>query len=651
MKKLYLAGCLLLTLASLALGRFQSDPLVLAVALGCVPLAALLPTPPAAGLLWVASQSPGLAALAALAALAWRRRVTRPSVALPASVLVCGLGFPGPAALLYALLHWPVVLPALGQGLLAWVMVWSSEPPTLVLLLLASVALAWPLPAPREDPPELIEEARQQLARAAGRLEDVGQWTSRLLEAPEPSQVILEIALSQQPCQTVALFLADRGQLVPVAARTPFRQRLSLDLPEPIVQEAYQRGQPLHRVQLEGERLFPDETPAIALPLGEVGVLYMGRPQADDFSPEVLERLSRLAPLAARALLSAGEHQSLLRARQRFELLTRLLEGVRLLAGSLDERSLEAGLENASRNLVEHRGGLFWRDGALSRRWGDPFEPPSLEGPRMEDNLLVAPCGVGLLVLSGQHFNRDQLTALCLLGSLAALSFENAARHRELQEAQGQLLLAGKMSAVGQLAAGVAHEINNPLMALSTDAEMLAIETDPDERTAILEGIRMSVGRCRQITSELLSFAREGVGQPTSVPLAPLVDGLRRRLGGPIEYRGEELSVLARPEEVQQILVTLIHNAQLAGARRVEVSAQRQGPEVSVEVRDDGCGMSPEVQERIFEPFFTTREVGQGTGMGLFLAYTMARSLQGRLELVESAPGKGSRFLLVLPGS
>ncbi len=543
------------------------------------------------------------------------------------------------------------MLPALGQGLLAWAMVWTSDPPALLLLLLASVALSWPASAPRDEPPELIEEARQQLARAAGRLDDVGQWTSRLLEAPEPSQVILEIALAQQPCQTVALFLADRGQLVPVAARTPFRQRLTLDLPEPIVLEAYQRGQPLHRVQLSGERLFPDEAPAIALPLGEVGVLYMGRPREEDFSPEVLERLSRLAPLAARALLAAGEQQSLLRARQRFELLSRLLEGVRSLAGSLDDRALEAGLESAARALVEHRGGLFWRDGAVSRRWGEPFEPPPLEGPRVEDNLLVAPCGVGLLVLSGQHFTRDQLTALCLLGSLAALSFENAARHRELQEAQGQLLLAGKMSAVGQLAAGVAHEINNPLMALSTDAEMLAIETDPGERTAILEGIRVSVGRCRQITSELLSFAREGVGQPTSVPLAPLVEGLRRRLGGPIEYRGEELSVLARPEEVQQILVTLLHNAQLAGARRVSIEAALRGGEVAIEVTDDGCGMASQVQERIFEPFFTTREVGQGTGMGLFLAYTMARSLQGRLELVQSAPGKGSRFLLVLPAA
>ncbi len=651
MKKLYLAGCLLLTLASVALGRFQAEPLVLAVALGCLPLAALLPTPPVAGLLWVAGQSPSLAALAALGALAWRRRVVRSTLALPAAVLLTGLGYPGPGALVYALLHWPAVLPALGQGLLAWAMVWTSDPPALLLLLLASVALSWPASAPRDEPPELIEEARQQLARAAGRLDDVGQWTSRLLEAPEPSQVILEIALAQQPCQTVALFLADRGQLVPVAARTPFRQRLTLDLPEPIVLEAYQRGQPLHRVQLSGERLFPDEAPAIALPLGEVGVLYMGRPREEDFSPEVLERLSRLAPLAARALLAAGEQQSLLRARQRFELLSRLLEGVRSLAGSLDDRALEAGLESAARALVEHRGGLFWRDGAVSRRWGEPFEPPPLEGPRVEDNLLVAPCGVGLLVLSGQHFTRDQLTALCLLGSLAALSFENAARHRELQEAQGQLLLAGKMSAVGQLAAGVAHEINNPLMALSTDAEMLAIETDPGERTAILEGIRVSVGRCRQITSELLSFAREGVGQPTSVPLAPLVEGLRRRLGGPIEYRGEELSVLARPEEVQQILVTLLHNAQLAGARRVSIEAALRGGEVAIEVTDDGCGMASQVQERIFEPFFTTREVGQGTGMGLFLAYTMARSLQGRLELVQSAPGKGSRFLLVLPAA
>ncbi len=612
---------------------------MLLVALGALALEAFLPPgTAAAALLWVASQNPGLAALALTAGTALKKQ---PPPWKLLAALLANRWLPGPGALLYPLLE--RTPQAACQSLLSWALTRATDPLLSLVLLLASLTTAIQT---RPKPPLQIEQARQELSKAAGKLDSTSAWTTRLLQGQDRggvAEIVLSIALEQQPCRSAALFMPDEeGRLVPLAYRSPYRQRLEtaavLGRTEPVVQEAWERGKPQHRESPTGgsERIFLHERPVVALPLGKAGVLYLGAPEGD-FG---LDRLAQLAPLAADALEAAVE-QERARARgerleERVNLMSRLLEGMRALASTLDEETLLRYLEAAAFRLVPHRGGSLTRQGNVLRRWGDPGEGPTLAADLDESG--------DTLVLVGtpnQTFLRDHQTALTLLASMAGLSLQNASHHR-------QLLLTGKMAAVGQLAAGVAHEINNPLMAISTDAEMLAVTDQPEMRQELLEAIRLTVGRARQITGQLLSFARGGAGERQPLKLAPLLDGLSARF--PVELSFEDLTVIARPEEVQQILVNLLQNAVLAvegqPEPRIQLTVRAEGSSVRVDVSDNGCGIPAENQARIFEPFFTTRDVGAGTGMGLFLAYTMARSLGGTLELVGSNP---TQFCLKLP--
>jgi PAS domain S-box-containing protein len=237
------------------------------------------------------------------------------------------------------------------------------------------------------------------------------------------------------------------------------------------------------------------------------------------------------------------------------------------------------------------------------------------------------------------------------------------AAERARKETEAQLVAAERLASMGRLAAGVAHEINNPLAFVMSNLELASerIQGSGDEELVALVGeARLGAERVRDIVRDLRVFARSDgeagggcdAANVARVSLAMARNELRHRAR--VETQFEEVGPVAIPErQLGQILVNLLVNAAHAireGAARenvIRLAVRSDGPSVLIELRDSGCGMRPEVRDRIFEPFFTTKQ-GEGMGLGLALCKTMVQEAGGRIA-VESAPGEGSTFRVWLP--
>ncbi|HVN36910.1 MAG TPA: ATP-binding protein [Myxococcota bacterium] len=245
---------------------------------------------------------------------------------------------------------------------------------------------------------------------------------------------------------------------------------------------------------------------------------------------------------------------------------------------------------------------------------------------------------------------------------------------REVEELRRRMLIQARLAAVGELAAGLAHEINNPLAFVRSNLAQLErrwkmlVEPEAlcaEEREAIGEESReliadslTGVDRAAAIVRGVRHFTHAGHPAREPANLNELLDDaismLRPRLHPPelaIELRAGEIPPVAcAPQELRQVFLNLLVNAldAVGESGRVVVTTLREGDAVVAEVRDDGCGMSPETLERIFDPFFTTKRVGEGTGLGLGIAWHIVQKHGGEIA-VESAPGSGSSFRVRLP--
>ncbi len=229
---------------------------------------------------------------------------------------------------------------------------------------------------------------------------------------------------------------------------------------------------------------------------------------------------------------------------------------------------------------------------------------------------------------------------------------------KQLEE---QLLQAQKMDALGQLAGGIAHDFNNLLTGIGGYADLASGSAESGSTVArCLAGIRTAAAEATSLTSRLLAFSRRDVPERRPVDvneLARATGDLLARLVREdllIELDLDERlpAVAADPVQLKQVVLNLALNARDAmtdgGALRIETRAE-QGSAV-LRVHDEGIGMDEETRRRALEPFFTTKPPGEGTGLGLALAYGVVESLGGRLTIV-SAPGKGTTVEVALPGS
>ena len=223
-----------------------------------------------------------------------------------------------------------------------------------------------------------------------------------------------------------------------------------------------------------------------------------------------------------------------------------------------------------------------------------------------------------------------------------------------------QLVHSERLSAIGELVAGVAHEINNPLQTIVGCAELML-----DHRTGVnsrdLELVRQEASRAGQIVRNLLSFVRRGAADRVATDLTAMVRStvelreyhlLQANIAINARYATGPLTIFANRDEIRQVLVNLLLNAEHALLRAdragtIFVTTKTEGSRHIVEISDTGPGIPPELRGRIFEPFFTTKEVGEGTGLGLSISHGIASAHGGSLELRDSE--MGARFQLALP--
>jgi signal transduction histidine kinase len=253
---------------------------------------------------------------------------------------------------------------------------------------------------------------------------------------------------------------------------------------------------------------------------------------------------------------------------------------------------------------------------------------------------------------------------------------ELAAALRQLRETQALLVQSEKMAGIGQLTAGIAHEINNPinyvsasLPSLRRDLDQLQVLLSPnpgcDEEAAevieemqqllraSLEGAR----RVSEIVAGLRSFTRLDESDIKPVDLHEGLDATIALLGSRLQERimihrdyGNLPPVRCYPAQINQVFMNILSNAIMAidGEGAIRIRSEVVGNDVSITIADTGVGMTPEVQTRIFEPFFTTRDVGEGRGLGLSIAWGIVEKHGGTIE-VRSAPGEGSTLTILLP--
>lgn len=228
-------------------------------------------------------------------------------------------------------------------------------------------------------------------------------------------------------------------------------------------------------------------------------------------------------------------------------------------------------------------------------------------------------------------------------------------RTRELQQTQNELIQAAKLAALGELASGVAHEINNPIAIIMGYAEDLKDRIAGDEAlgkktlVSALDLILESAGRCHDITQEILDFSAPQPGRMAEHRLGDILDmagamtRARLKRGDiTLKVRGTALddTITTDKNSVVQVLINLINNGVDASDRgkSIEMEAVRRGDTVEITVTDHGCGIPKENLTKVFDPFFTTKQPGKGTGLGLSVSYRIIQKIGGKLT-VQSRPG------------
>ena len=273
---------------------------------------------------------------------------------------------------------------------------------------------------------------------------------------------------------------------------------------------------------------------------------------------------------------------------------------------------------------------------------------------------------------------------------------EVQAINRRLEDTQQQLLQSEKMASIGQLAAGVAHEINNPIGYVHSNLgslegyvedifrmlevyagverdhaeqagmfaeakamrEKLDIDFLKDDVHALLAETREGIGRVKKIVQDLKDFSRTGAEDEWQwADLHKGLDSTLNIVNNEIKYKARVVreygtlpEIECLPSQLNQVFMNLLVNAAHAIDQQGTITVRSGADAASlwVEVSDTGSGIAPENLKRIFEPFFTTKPVGKGTGLGLSLSYSIVQKHGGRLE-VDSEPGRGTTFRVTLP--
>jgi len=391
-----------------------------------------------------------------------------------------------------------------------------------------------------------------------------------------------------------------------------------------------------------------------------LGVLTAAAPPDGTLSQSSIDALQRLAPSVALAidvqLLGEGERNRHARERMLATALATMDQPVFVL--SLDRRVLyanDAAVREYGYTLDE-----------LSMMTVDALVTSAVP-MRAGHDLSRTPAHV--VVAEHVHRRRDgsQFPATVALSFIRqdngapigqVLSVRNLTDERRIAE---QLRQSEKLAALGELVAGVAHELNNPLAGISAFAQLLLEEELNADQRESARLIKREADRAVGVIRDLLLFSRKAGPSTMPLDINGLVQLTLRLRAYSLRSSGVQVEthldsnlpdISGDDQKLQQVILNLIVNAEYAmrrsATKRLAIRTAHEGDSVVTEVSDTGAGMSEETVQRVFEPFFTTKPAGEGTGLGLSVSYGIVEAHGGTIT-VESAPGRGTTFRIVLP--
>lgn len=234
---------------------------------------------------------------------------------------------------------------------------------------------------------------------------------------------------------------------------------------------------------------------------------------------------------------------------------------------------------------------------------------------------------------------------------------------KELAETQAQLFQSSKMAAVGQLAAGVAHEINNPLGAIALNISSVRKAISDERLQKRLDIMENATAKCKDIVQQLLRFSHPAFNAPEKVNVRDLISSTLtlmefhlRKENIDLQLRVEEpIIIIGNLGELSQVITNILMNARDAlkstppeHRRIIILKVSGKAEKAVIEISDNGPGIDESVKERIFEPFFTTKGVGEGVGLGLSISFQIIKKYKGEITVM-SQPDRGTSFILSFP--
>jgi two-component system NtrC family sensor kinase len=344
-----------------------------------------------------------------------------------------------------------------------------------------------------------------------------------------------------------------------------------------------------------------------------------------------------------------------------------VLQTTARFAGKVMGQPDAPNFSGATKNMVEeasfHGKNLLYATGIIKlKKWvmviqEDPTEQLT---PLLQARIYAIFISLGgvMLIVIGTVF-----TTRAMMRQLVRMERQKAASDEMVMQ-------SSKMAALGKMAAGIAHEINNPLAVIGEKAgwikdllgmDEVASSENLQEMSNAVNKIEQHVARAKTITHRLLGFARRMEPMAEKVNINEILEETLEFLQNEARYRSIGIQAHYTPDlpltttdptQLQQVFLNIMNNAIDAIGKGGEIIMRTRNlaknHELSVEISDNGPGMSKEVLQRIFDPFFTTKEVGQGTGLGLSITYSIVEKLGGRI-LVASEEGKGTTFTIYLP--
>ena len=229
----------------------------------------------------------------------------------------------------------------------------------------------------------------------------------------------------------------------------------------------------------------------------------------------------------------------------------------------------------------------------------------------------------------------------------------------EVKSLKQQVDQSEKLAVIGQLAAGIAHEIGNPLASISSVVQILQRKSKDQFFKEQLFTVKENIDRITKIVRELVDFSRPPGYEESLIDITDVVktaigivkyDKRVKKVDFETSYAQDLPEIKIVPDQILQVFVNILLNAldAIEGTGKISVNVFKKDKNVLIEIIDDGCGIEKHVLDKIFDPFFTTKDVGRGTGLGLSVSYGIVNKFGGDIR-VKSTPGKGSKFIVKLP--